>query len=209
MLIKPRDPVTALTLLDCFDAVCPKDVKSGLWEESDPRHWPASLYRLQQLKALFRAFDVAFDPEEFAEGQFVRSRWQEYEPLIDRFGQRLTDCQRWRTRPPSLETLFCWLRAYRCELLRASRSYDVFLACPPIVHAVMEEIVVPVGDSIETILAPISFILAELIDPRRRVFQLDELVEHYGHPTGDYAEMRFKETDWWNLDEEDEDDPKT
>jgi hypothetical protein len=77
------------------------------------------------------------------------------------------------------------------------------------VHAVMEEIVVPVGDSIESILAPISFILAELIDPRRRVFHLDELVEHYGHPTGDYAEMRFKETDWWNLDEEDEDDPKT
>lgn len=202
MLIKQTDPVTALTLLDCFDAVCPKDVKRGLWEENDARHSPASLYRLQQLKALFRAFDIAFDPEEFAEGHFVRSRWQEYKPLIDRFSQRLTDWQRSRTRPSSLEILFWWLRAYRCEVLRATRSYGVFLACPPIVHAVMEEIVVPVGDSIESIVAPIGFILAELIDPRRRVFHLDQLIERYGYPTGDYAEMRFRETDLWSLSEE-------
>jgi hypothetical protein len=209
MLIKPRDPVTALTLLDCFDAVCPKDVKSGLWEEDDARHCPASLYRLQQLKALFRAFDIAFDPEEFAEGHFVRSRWKECEPLIERLSQRLTDGQRWRTRSSSLGTLFWWLRAYRCELLRAARSYAVFLSCPPIVHAVMEEIVVPVSGSIESILVPIGFILAELIDPRRRVFHLDELIEHYGHPTGDYAEMRFKETDLWSLAEEYLNDPET
>ncbi len=102
----------------------------------------------------------------------------------------------------SLPTLFRWLRDYRREVLRAKDSYNVFLSCPPMVVGFMAEVVEPVANSITNILAPINHVLSELIDPSHRVFHLDELVARYGHPTGDYAEMRFKETDLWSLAEE-------
>jgi hypothetical protein len=109
----------------------------------------------------------------------------------------------------ALITLFWWLRDYRREVLRAKDSYGGFLCCPPIVAVFMEEVVEPVADSITNILSPINNVLSELIDPQRRTFHRDELVEHYGHPTGDYAEMLFKETDLWSLAEEYMNDPET
>lgn len=209
MLVSPTDPVTAITLLDCFDEVCPRDVQSGLWEEADARHWPASLYRLQQLKAVFRAFEIQFDPEQFANGTFICKKSDQYESLINSLSRSLIGENQRRPRSSGLPILFQWLREYRREVLRAKASYGGFFSCPPMVVEVMSKVVRPVANSITNILSPINHILSELIDPSRRVFHLDELVERHGHPTGDYAEMRFLETDFWSLAEEDMNDPET
>ncbi|MFM8494344.1 MAG: hypothetical protein ACKOEM_02300, partial [Planctomycetia bacterium] len=64
------EPVTAITLIDCFEECCPSDVRKGLWDEADTRHTRSSLCRLRQLKSLFHAFEIPFDPVAFEQGSF-------------------------------------------------------------------------------------------------------------------------------------------
>jgi hypothetical protein len=211
MNIDPRKPVTAITLVDCFEECCPSDVRKGLWDESDARHDRTSLFRLRQLKSLFLAFEIPFDPEGFEQGRFIFRKRDRYEPMMKRLTSQLPSPP---SRPPHIRDLwrlFPVLRAYRRDVEAVRHSYRRHKPFPPFVELVFREAIVPASELIAVAISPISGLLAELIAPDGRTFLLEDLVRDYGHPTEDYLELRREEEDkfWRALFEEDNDDPET
>jgi hypothetical protein len=211
MNIDPRKPVTAITLVDCFEECCPSDVRKGLWDEADARHNRTSLFRLRQLKSLFLAFEIPFDPWRFEEGLFIFDKREAYQPMIARLTSQMPAPP---SRPPRIRDLwrlFPVLRAYRRDVEAVRHSYRRHKPFPPFVELVFREAIVPASELIAMAISPISGLLAELIAPDERTFLLEDLIRDYGHPTEDYRELRQGEEDkfWRALFEEETDDSET
>jgi hypothetical protein len=200
MHIDPRKPVTAITLVECFEEHCPSDVGKGLWDEADMRHSRVSLYRLRQLKALFLAFEIPFDPARFEDGWFIFGKREMYQSMIARLTSQLPGPP---SRPPriiDLWRLFPVLRAYRRDIEAARVSYRRHKAFRPFVDLVVREAIVPASSLISVAISPISGLLSELIAPDGRTFLLEDLVRDYGHPAEDYLQLkREKEEEFWSV----------
>jgi hypothetical protein len=208
MTTDPRKPVTAITLIDCFEECCPSDAGKGLWDEADTRHTRSSLCRLRQLKSLFRAFEIRFDPLRFEQGWFILEKRTMYDAMIARLTSQLPAAP---SRPPrvrDLWRLFPVLRTYRRDVEAARHSYRMHKQFPPFVDLVVREAIIPASQLISVATSPVSGLLAELIAPDGRKFLLEDLIRDHGYPTEDYLELRQEEEEefWKTLfSEEDED----
>ena len=59
------------------------------WNEEALADNPPRLYRLQQLMALFRAYDVPWDPEAFMEGTFIETDHARYRAVLSELTDEL------------------------------------------------------------------------------------------------------------------------
>jgi hypothetical protein len=211
MNIDPNKPVTAITLVDCFEECCPSDVRKGLWDEADTQHNRTSLFRLRQLKSLFLAFEMPLDLGGFEQGWFVFRKRDRYEPMMKRLTSQLPS-------PPSrphhirdLWRLFAALRTYRRDVEAVRHSCRRHKPLPPFDDLAVREAIVPASASISVAISPISGLLSEAIAPDGPTFLLEDLVRDHGHPTLDYLELRREEEDefWRTMCEEDIDDSET
>lgn len=202
------ETVTAITLIDCFEECCPSDVRQGLWDEADPRHSRSSLCRLRQLKSLFNAFEIPFDPAAFEQGFFILRKRELYTAMIARLTSQLPEPP---SRPPHIRDLwrlFPVLRAYRRDVEVARHSYRLHKRYPPFVALVVKEAIVPASELISATMSPVSGLLAELIAPDGQKFQLEDLRCDHGYPGEDLRELRREEQEeFWRAlwREEDED----
>jgi hypothetical protein len=211
MNIDPRKPVTAITLVDCFEAHCPDDVRKGIWDEADTRHDRTSLFRLRQLKALFSAFEIRFDPERFEQGWFIVEKREKYQGMVARLTSQLPKPPSQPPKVRDLWRLFPVLRTYHREVEAARHCYRRHKRFPPFVDLVVREAIVPASALISVAISPISGLLAELIAPDGRTFLLEDLIRDHGHPAGNYLELQQEEEDefWRALFEEDINDFET
>jgi len=185
--------ITAITLVDCFEQCCPSDVRKGLWDEADARHTRSSLCRLRQLKSLFHAFEIPFDPVSFEQGSFILKKRESYTAMIARLTSQLPEPP---SRPPHIRDLwrlFPVLRAYRRDVEVARHSYRLHKRYPPFVELVVEEAILPASELISVAISPVSGLLAELIAPDGRRFRVEDLIRDHGHPAEDYLELRREE----------------
>jgi hypothetical protein len=202
------ETVTAITLIDCFEECCPSDVWKGLWDEADTRHSRSSLCRLRQLKSLFHAFEIPFDPFSFEQGMFILKKRELYTAMIARLTSQLPEPP---SRPPHIRDLwrlFPVLRAYRRDVEVARQSYRWHKRYPPFVALVVKEAIVPASQLISVAMSPVSGLLAELIAPDGQKFLLEDLRRDHGYPAEDLRELRREEQEeFWRAlwREEDED----
>jgi hypothetical protein len=202
------ETVTAITLIDCFEECCPSDVWKGLWDEADTRHSRSSLCRLRQLKSLFLAFEIPFDPFAFEQGCFILKKRELYTAMIARLTSQLPEPP---SRPPHIRDLwrlFPVLRAYRRDVEVARQSYRWHKRYPPFVALVVKEAIVPASQLISVAMSPVSGLLSELIAPDGRKFRLEDLRRDHGYPGEDINELRQEEEEefWIALRRQEEED---
>jgi hypothetical protein len=207
MNLDRKQRVTALTLLDAFDDYCANEPKNRAWDEDQLKNAPAALCRLRQVKALFAAFDLPLEPEDFINGRFIRNQPERYEPLVERLRPSMRPDFAERASPRTLDVVFETLRSYRLGMSRGRRSAGDFLSYSGVLAHVVEDVIVPINREVERVLEPIDSLLAELIAPDRRSFTIGDLIDRYGYPDEDADELEWQQT-WGRLfdgdfDEED------
>jgi len=187
-------PVTALTLLDAFDEYCPGNPRTCAWDEDGLQKSPVALCRLRQLKALFAAFDLPLEPEDFIKGRFICDRAERYGPLIERLRPTMRPDFAKRASPQNLDTVFETLRSFRCGMAKGRQSFGIFLCYSGVVAHVMEDVISPINREVERVLEPVDALLAELIAPDGRTFTIGDLIDRYGYPDEDADELEWHQS---------------
>ena len=179
MLIDPKAPITAVTLLDCFDENfgC-SDVVSE-WKTSGS---PVAMYRQKQLRALFAAFGIEPNPRDLANGRFLLRRGDRRVPLL---GDDVHT-------PFDLIITFRYLRSYRCQIRRSTET-GIFFACPRSLAYALRHQVQSARDAVRHALRPIDDVLCSLIDPAGRTFTVDYLIFEHGYPVEDCGALEREE----------------
>lgn len=189
--------VTALTLLDAFCRCFPNDTEKSVPDEDSLRHCPSALFRLQQLKALFAAFEIPLDPERFSSGRFILYREEPSTTLLAQLFANPPETLYESLSSNDLRILFKLLRDYRQGMARGRESFGVIFCWPSIIGHTMTEVITPINNDVERIMAPIDAMLATLISPNGKTFTIGELIDHYGYPDVDVEDLQWDET-WGN-----------
>ena len=196
--------VTALTLLEAFDAYCPDSALKRKWNEDELQNALVALCRLRQLKAMLAAFDIPFEPDEFIGGLFVTRQRNRYTAMLERLCSAMRpDFAKWAS-PGSLDVVFRTLRSYRLGMARGRQSTGIFLSYSGILAHVMEDVISPINEQVKRVMEPIDSLVAELIAPDGRTFTIGELIDRYGYPDDHADELEWNET-WGSLFDDDSD----
>ncbi len=183
------NPITAHDLLKAFLNLHGLSPNLSDWTEDELAWNPPRLIRLMRLKAMFLAFGIEWDPVAFTEGKCVDtvlasdSIRNQAKAELGIPVQDLTVNQ--------LRFLFLILYQHRkCVAAVLSSGPDeaggVFLlACKRIFD---------IQQAIQTKIAPIDDLLAEMIDPRKRSFTINQLIQDYEYPADDLHQI---ECDWY------------
>ena len=165
------------------------------WTEEHLANNPPRLFRLRQLVALFRAFDIPWDPTGFMEGTFIRPEDARYDSLLVRLttempaGAVLDSRHTRRQLPEFFSILFDYRRRVDHVLSFSSgvvEASGLFLLAHKRAGAQ--------NQIIDGSLDPIDSTLAELISPVGARFTRKQLVRDFGYPDVDVSEI---DVDWW------------
>ena len=167
------------------------------WSEEGFAANPPRLHRLRRLRALFAAYGIDWDPVRFARGAFLDSLNERYADLARQMGippgrkgvtPRSLDALGMCTRQLCFMTLLDYrghihkVLAHRKGILTGGGWIDV--ACNQ-----MRELDEVIGEHLPLV----EDLLAALISPEGRRFELHELVSDYGYPDVDLDEI---DLDW-------------
>jgi hypothetical protein len=83
--------VTAHTLLLAFRELRGLSPNLNDWTEERLAGNPPRLFRLRQLGALFRAFDLPWDLHSFVEGRFIQPEQPRYDALLSRLATEMAE----------------------------------------------------------------------------------------------------------------------
>jgi hypothetical protein len=195
--------VTALTLLDAFGRCFPNDTKIAEPDEEAVRQYPSAYFRLRQLRAMFAAFGIPFNPESFSSGRFIREREKTSDRLVEQLFPKLPESASEGVPSLDLNVLFRAMRDYRQGMARGRDSFGYFLCWPRLIGYAVSEVITPINEEIERIMAPVDEMLATLISPDGKTFTIGELIDGYGYPDEDIESLQWKEP-WEKLFSEDD-----
>lgn len=154
------------------------------WTEEKLAYNPPRLIRLKRLKAMFLAFGMAWDPYAFTEGGCV-DKVLTADSIKNQakaeLGILVQDVS-----APQLRFLFVILYRHRkcVEAVFSSGADDgggVFLLA--------WKKIFDVHQAIQAKIAPIDDLLAAMIDPRKRSFTINQLIQDYGYPLDDLHQI--------------------
>jgi hypothetical protein len=195
--------VTARSLLRRFVELRVLTPDFDDWTEDRLLGNPPSRYRLLQLRALFRAFEIPWKPASFARGGFIDSESPRYASLYARLRSDLETIWPTKEKPPTaleeralygraseLPRCFEILLSYRQKVqpilwflsgvLSASglRAY-AFRKAAQMNHIIRENIPL------------IEDILIAFISPEAKAFSIERLVEELDYPEADLQKVDF------------------
>jgi hypothetical protein len=175
-----QSTITAHELLHAFLEMHGLAPNLSDWTEEGLAWNPPRHIRLRRLKAMFLAFGIAWDPMGFTEGRCVdtvlafdsiknQAKAELGIPLQDMTAHHL------RFFFVSFADTARPLRQY-CPAGWTKRTGFFLLACKKIAD---------VQQAIQTKIDPIDSLLAEMIDPRKQSFTVEQLIQDYGYPIDD------------------------
>ena len=182
--------ITAHSLLHGFLRLRRLTPEMGEWSEERLSLNPPRLYRLRQLIALFRAFEIAWDPSSFVEGRFIQPANPRYMALVERMYWAMSQTTRGHLGAANHELRDCFeiLLGYRGRLEDVlSFSSGILEASGLYLYAHRK--VGELNKIIQDNVALIDDILVAFISPEAKVFPIDQLVRDYGYPDVDLFEI--------------------
>ncbi len=167
------------------------------WSEEGFAANPPRLYRLRRLRALFAAYGIDWDPAGFAKGASLESSNERYADVTRQMG---LPPARVGLTPDSLnargicerQLSFRTLLDYRGHIEKVlAHPKRILAASGWIAHACcqMQELNRVIAEHLPLV----EDVLAALISPEGRQFELTELVRDYGYPDVDLNEI---DHDW-------------
>jgi hypothetical protein len=165
------------------------------WSEDRLAGNPPRLFRLRQLVALFRAFQIPWNPSLFVEGKFIEPESPRYATLLDMMDSTMPELKKhgFGAQPHQLPYCFEILFAYRGRVEHVlSFSSGVLEASGLYLYAHRRA-----GELNRIIKEHVSIIddhLVAFISPEAREFSVKELVRDHGYPDVDLFEI---DADWW------------
>jgi len=150
------------------------------WSEENFKDNEPRLYRYQQLKAIFLAFDIPFDIDKFMSGEFINHTDKKYSKIINNISNDIE----YKINPKELNTIFKRLLEYCDSLQRTLYINDGILLCNNEFAYTIKKINIT-NKSIKNNLSEIENILANIINPENKSFTIKELNNKYGYPMVD------------------------
>jgi hypothetical protein len=95
------------------------------------------------------------------------------------------------------------MRDYRQGMARGRDSFGDFLCWPRLIGYAVSEVITPINEKIERIMAPVDEMLATLISPNGKTFTIGELIDGYGYPDEDIESLQWDEA-WEKIFGEDD-----
>jgi hypothetical protein len=196
MHIGDTDPITAITLLNCFDEMVGCSEPFPSIKPPGDESTLAWRYKWDQIQSLFRAFGL--DGEAFGGGYFLPPSGDRYASVVAKLPADIPITHH------DLAFTFRFLREYRYKVRRAAEIPN-FLSCPRLLWRIVQHELQAASDAARDSLRPIEEILSLLIDPEGRAFTVDQLTADYGYPSGMYRGlvMRDQKRAWaavWRRD---------
>ena len=147
------------------------------WSEESFKNNKPRLYRYQQLKAIFLAFEIPFDIELFSVGAFIQYNDKKYLKVIDKIS---TDIE-YKINQKELKTIFKRLLKY-CESLQGSLNFNngVLICNNEFLYTIKQTNIV--NQDIKNSLEDIVDILSTIIDPDCKSFTIEDLNTKYNYP---------------------------
>lgn len=184
--------ITARSLLLGFLDLRSLSPELAEWTEERLADNPPRLYRLRQLTALFRAFDLPWDPQAFTEGKFIEPEHPRYAGLLVQLAEALPEGARRTVRNRQLTAHFEKLFNYRTrvdEVLTFSSGALEASGLYLLAYRKVEKL----NRVIRVNVASIDDTLVALISPEGASFSMEQLVRDYGYPDVDLWKI---DVDW-------------
>lgn len=193
----PSTSLSAVDLLRQFVELRDYSPDLESWSDESFAANPPRLYRLGRLRALFAAYQIDWDPAGFAKGAFIESADERYADVARQMEVLLVTVA---LEPGSLSASGATQRQLCFEmLLRYRERVEKVLVFPDRILAAsgwfalashqMQEL----NRVIDEHLLLVEEILAALLSPEGRRFELLEMVRDYGYPDVDLEEI---DIDW-------------
>lgn len=175
--------VTALDLLYRFIELRQMVSDLSCWKNEYFTGSSGADQRYHQLLAMFKAYQIPWNPEEFISGTFIDFRSSRYEALFEKMTSEFYGSRRSRTQidKSQLQKCFCILLKYRQQLETTLNYASGVLTASGLYGYAYKKTL----DFNEIILEKVGFIdniLAELISPEGKEFWTDQLARDYGYP---------------------------
>ena len=195
MAIQDGRKVEAIDLLHKYLELRSRTPDLNEWTEERLVDNPPRLLRLQQLRALFQAFGIVWDPVAFTTGQFIQPDYPRYAVVLTRAATEMPiivagELSQERYHLP---ILFAILLRYRETLDRGLNFAGGVAEASGLAYYAYAK-VEQLNREIRGKLAIVEDVLAALISPEGRSFSIDELARDYGYPDVD---VRGVDAEWY------------
>lgn len=145
--------------------------------------------------AMFKAFNLPWDPEAFTDGKFIGPDLKAYEVWIEEALQKghFPEHHREQFLARGIQGYFKTLLNYRMQVANALSYPSTFLEASGWWAYALDQIV-EFNRVIESNLSNIDETLTFLISPTNETFTVELLAAEYGYPDVDLREI---DADWW------------
>ncbi len=185
--------ITAKSLLLAFLELRRMSPEFADWTEERLADNPPRLFRLRQLVAMFRAFDLPWDPASFIKGKFILPDQSRYSLVFSRLVAEMRKGLSDRCNTQQLHSFFDILYEYREQVDGVlSFSSGVMEASGLYMHA--HHKANELNGVIQGNIAIIDDILVALISPEAVAFSVKQLTQDFSYPDVDLSEI---ELEWW------------
>jgi hypothetical protein len=184
--------ITARTLLLKFLELRGLSSQLADWTEERFSENPPRLIRLRRLVAIFRAFDIPWDPASFVRGEFIQPEQPRYAGLFSKLvAQMPKGLEPWQRH--RLPEFFAMLFGYR-EKVNGVLEYfsGLYEATGLTLFAYLKGS--QLNQVIQDKLGDIEDILVELISPEAATFTVEQLSKNFGYPKDDLFKI---DLDWY------------
>lgn len=175
--------LSALDLIHLFLELKGLTPNLSEWNIGSLQHNTSRLFRLFQLKALFKAFKIDFNPKSFIDGKFIEASNLDFTKVIENIKNNTYHSEKIKSKieKADLVATFKILFDYKQKFTNIQNfSSGVYAATGGYLYSY--NIVKKSNGSMKNSISEIDSILSNLISPNNDKFTISELVRHYNYP---------------------------
>lgn len=175
--------LSALDLIHLFLELKDLTPDFSEWNIGSLQDNTSRLFRLFQLKALFKAFKIDFNPKSFIDGKFIEASNLDFTKVIENIKNDTNHSEKIKGKieKADLVATFKILFDYKQKFTNIQNfSSGVYAAMGGYLYSY--NIVKNSNASMKNSISEIDSILSNLISPNNDKFTISELVKHYNYP---------------------------